>query len=190
MTVKQFLQSKIMKCILVLLCIALVSGGLLAILNDLWAVSDEEIVNRAIKQLCGDGITLKETVTTETVNYRNGEVNEVYVLSDGNYLVKATGYHGFHEGNVSVYVLASFKNDAFDHIEKVSIANYSASQTLMSKFTDDVLAQFAKDTNTVISGASSSTDTVAAGATYSSKAVGNGVACAKYYLTHNLKEAV
>ena len=188
MTVKQFLQSKIMKCILVLLCIALVSGGLLAILNDLWAVSDEEIVNRAIKSLCGDGITLKETITTEKVQYRNGEVNEVYLLSDGNYLVKATGYHGLHEGNVSVYVLAKFNNGTFENIEKVSIASYSSSQTLMSKFNEDALAKFANDTNTVVSGASSSTNTVITGASYSSKAVGNGVASAKYYITHDLKK--
>ena len=58
----------------------------------------------------------------------------------------------------------------------------------MSKFNEDALAKFANDTNTVVSGASSSTNTVITGASYSSKAVGNGVASAKYYITHDLKK--
>ena len=42
MTVKEFFKSKTFRCIVVLLCIALVSGGLLAIMNDLMHVSDAE----------------------------------------------------------------------------------------------------------------------------------------------------
>ena len=56
MTVKQFIKSKSFKCILVLLCIALVSGALLAILNDVLAVSDEERVMRTIKKIYGKEI--------------------------------------------------------------------------------------------------------------------------------------
>lgn len=54
MTVKQFLKSQAFKCIIVLLCIALVAGGLLSILNDLLSVSAEERTMRAIESVYGE----------------------------------------------------------------------------------------------------------------------------------------
>ena len=51
MTVKQFVRSEAFKCIVVLLAIALVAGGLLAILNDVLAVSAEERTMRAIESV-------------------------------------------------------------------------------------------------------------------------------------------
>ena len=47
------------KCIVVLLVIAIISGGLLAILNSVFAVSDEERTKRAVKKIYGEEKTNK-----------------------------------------------------------------------------------------------------------------------------------
>ncbi len=181
MTTKQFFQSKAFRCIAVLLCIALISGGLLAILNDVWKVSDEEIINRAIKELCGDEVKLSETIIVdETYTAPNGKIDAAYKLSNNSYLIQSTGNNGFHSGTVSVYVLANSEGV----IQKVSIAEYASSQTLMSKFTDAVLAKFKGLSESYTGG------TIASGATYSSKAVQNGVNNAIDYLNKILLKEV
>ena len=53
MTVKQFLKSKTFAALIVLVCIALVAGGLLAILNDLLAISEEDRILAAIDVIDG-----------------------------------------------------------------------------------------------------------------------------------------
>ncbi len=177
MTVKQFLQSKIFRCIVVLLCIALVSGGLLAILNDLWSVSDEEIIQRGIKSVCGDGVSLKEIVLDEPIEYENGSVDQVLLLSTDEYLVRATGLHGFQEGTVSVYVLFALENSTYT-VKNVVVADYASSQTLMSKITAANLAKFI--------GLTDQTDidpkNITSGASKSSRAIKNGVNCAIEYM--------
>ena len=179
MTVKQFLQSKIFRCIVVLLCIALVSGGLLAILNDLWAVSDEELIQRGIKEVCGDGVNLKQVceINETYAKTDDGEVQQILLLDTGDYLVKAQGKHGFQEGNVSCYVLFHFEDSVYK-VQKVSVADYSSSQTLMSKVTDSGLAKFIglSDQSTINPGE------IATGASYSSKAIKNAVNTAIAYI--------
>ena len=61
MTLKTFFKSQTFKCILVLLAIALVSGGLLSIASDVLFVSEEERTTRAIKSIYGSEIAY-ETV--------------------------------------------------------------------------------------------------------------------------------
>ena len=60
MTVKQFFKSQAFKCIIVLLVIALISGGLLAILNDVLYVSEEERTMRAIEKVYGKEMKYEE----------------------------------------------------------------------------------------------------------------------------------
>lgn len=170
MTTKQFLHSTTFRCIIVLLCIALVAGALLSILNDLWSISNEERINRAIKSVCGDGVTLKEEVTISDADASNqyGHVDSAYLLSNDKYLITTTGGEGYHSGTVSCYILAT----ATGEIETVSIAGYASSQTLMSKFTAAILDEFKKDPQNY----------VATGASYSSKAIRNAINAAQYYI--------
>ena len=163
MTVKQFFKSKTFICIVVLLCIALVSGGLLAICNDLLNVSDEERVQRTIESIYGKSVAY--TVVESDYETDQGSIDAVYRLADGNYLVKATGKEGYKHGTITVWCVASYENGAFAGIKNVSVASYEK-QTLMSKFTNDVLAKFGgKDENAVS----------VSGATYSAKACNNAV---------------
>ena len=179
MTVKQFLHSKIFRCIVVLLCIALVSGGLLAILNDLWYVSDEELIQRGIKEVCGEGVSLEKVCTINEAYAKtdDGEVKQVLLLDTGDYLVKAQGKHGFQEGNVSCYVLFHLEDSVYK-VQKVSVAEYSSSQTLMSKITDAGLAKFIglTDQSTI------NPKEIATGASYSSTAIKNAVNAAIAYI--------
>ena len=94
MTVKQFFKSETFKCLVVLLCIALVSGGLLSILNDVLYITDEERTMRAIQSIYGKEMQYEEKTPSETYEVTDvGYIENVYLLSDGNYLIKATGLH-------------------------------------------------------------------------------------------------
>ena len=181
MTVKEFFKSKTFRCIVVLLCIALVAGALLSIMNDLLYVSDEERVARTIKTIYGkemeytvvyDIAQETEKAPEEQVYYdysgrdRNqdevekaGKIENVYLLSDGNYLVKASGSQGYKQGTVSMWCVAEFEEGKFVGLRDVSIAGYDK-QTLMSKFTKSVLSGYTgkEEFNQVVSGASYSSD--------------------------------
>ena len=170
MTVKQFFKSKTFVCIIVLLCIALVSGGLLAIMNDLLNVSDEERVQRTITSIYGQSVDY--TVVEADFSTEHGTVDAVYRLADGNYLVKATGKEGYKNGTVTIWCVAKYDNNVFVGLTNVSIAD-NEKQTLMSKFTADVLSRF---------GGKESNNVAVSGATYSAKACNNAVNAALAYV--------
>lgn len=194
MTVKEFIKSKTLRCILVLLCIALAAGALLSIMNDVLYVSDEERVARTVKSIYGQ--EMKTTTVydlsaemakpeSERVMYyypgydrsknaveNAGRIENVYLLDDGNYLVKATGTQGYKQGSVTVWCVAQFENGAFVKIRNVSVAAYDK-QTLMSKFTKSVLSNNYEGTQPF--------DHVESGASYSSDALNNAVNAALAY---------
>ena len=187
MTVKQFFRSKTFLCIVVLLCIALVAGATLSIMNDLLYVDDAERVARTVKNIYGSAIDYVTVYDLEEemqkpeqnqvfYNYEGrdrkgavvelgGSIDNVYLLADGNYLIKATGMQGYKQGSVSVWCVAHFKDGSFDCIDSVSVAEYDK-QTLMSKFTKNVLSGY--------SGSDQFTR-VESGASYSSDALNNAL---------------
>lgn len=163
MTVKEFLKSKTFRCVIVLLCIALLSGGLLAICNDLLFVSNEERVARTIKSIYNQEIGY--TIIECDYSTEDGTIDNVYRLEDGNYLVKATGEKGYKQGTISVWCVAVFENGSFREIKNVSVAGYDK-QTLMSKFTKSVLNGYTGD---------DPFSDVVSGATFSSNALNNAL---------------
>lgn len=174
MKVKDFFKSKTFKCVLVLLVIALISGGLLSVFSDVLSVSEEERTMRAIKSIYGSEVAYEtvfdyETATADFTSTEKGYVEKVYLLADGNYLMKATGKNGYKNGTITVWAIVSAGSDA--RIASLSIASYDK-QTLMSKF-DAGTVDKAKDSDVVVSGA-----------TYSSKALNNAVSAIKYYVTN------
>lgn len=180
MTVKQFFTSLAFKCIIVLLVIALVAGGLLAILNDVLYVTDEERTMRAIEKVYGEEMQYEE-LSYEAGQLKNeyGTLSKVYLLENGNYLVQATGGEGYKGGTITVWVVLSAKDGAFGGIEKVVLESYEK-QTLMSKLTYDVYSAH----NDEITGdvyfttGGDGIKVLISGATYSTNALNNAVDCA------------
>ncbi len=179
MKLKTFFKSQTFKCIIVLLVIALISGGLLAIANDILSVSEEERTARAIKSIYGAEISY-ETVfdankgdVSPFAENESGFVDKAYLLEDGNYLIKATGKEGYKSGTVSIWAVVSVTDSA--EIKKVTVAEYDK-QTLMSKFDSKVLAD-AVDGEVVVSGA-----------TFSAKAFNNALKTVNVFASGELIE--
>jgi Na+-translocating ferredoxin:NAD+ oxidoreductase RnfG subunit len=178
MKAKDFFKSKSFKCVLVLLCIALVAGALLSICNDLLGVSEEERVGRTIKGIYGKQVSY--TVVNTDYTTENGSIDKVYYLADGNYLIKATGKGGYKMGTVTVWLVAKFSDGAFAGIGSVSVADYEK-QTLMSKITSSFMDKY-----TGLPEEGEKYDTVVSGATYSSTAINNAVNTAVAYVYDSL----
>lgn len=180
MTVKQFFSSQAFKCIIVLLIIALIAGGLLAILNDVLYVTEEERTMRAIEKVYGQEMQYEE-LTFEAAQLTNdyGTLSKVYRLENGNYMVQATGGNGYKGGTITVWVVLTVKDGAFTGIEKVVLESYEK-QTLMSKLTYDVYSahndEITGDVYFTTSG--DGIKVLISGATYSTNALNNAVDCA------------
>ncbi|MBS7304207.1 MAG: FMN-binding protein [Eubacteriales bacterium] len=193
MSVKSYSENKTtaVKSIVVLVLIAVVLGGLLAILNDILYVSDTERTMRVIKNFY-DGqekqyevVDIPEDVRTNDF----GTVDTVYLIEDGNYLIKTTGNEGFHGGTVTMWFLAEIDGGEFIGFNKVKYAE-NAGQTLMSNFSDDYYNDYLGDDvkNGFYTTKGGSNNKMMAGATYSSNAINNAVNSAYCYIDYILTE--
>lgn len=200
MTIQEFFKSKALKCILVLLIISLFSGGILSLANDLLSVSSEEKVARVISKLYSDpsveatALTLNENEQTNEY----GTVNVVYSLSDGNYIVNATGVNGYKSGTVTVWAVLIQSEGKINAIQAVSVDSYEK-QTLMSQLSAKFLSAYAVDVNdgqlffaNAESDDSLIIENVVTGSTMSSRATDNAVNAAltyaRTYLTGETKK--
>lgn len=176
--IKDFFKSKAFKCIAVLLSVALVCSGLLAILNNVLTVSDTERTSRAIKKIYGEDKTY--TLIEENKEIENlGIINVVYKIDNpnGSYdlLFKTTGYEGYKNGTITLWVRVLIKENNAT-IEKTILESYEK-QTLMSKLSDDYYNSFeygkdySKENRIIVSGA-----------TYSSNAVNNAINSVNNYV--------
>lgn len=193
MTVKQFLKSEAFKCIVVLLAIALVAGGLLAILNDLLAVSAEERTMRAIESVYGQQMEY-ETLEYDAADLTNeyGSIDQAYLLENGAYMLRSTGGDGYKNGTVTMWVILSPADDGSLGIYKVVVEEY-AKQTLMSQFGESFYAVYTAHNSELADGEiwfsvdASGIQNTQAGATMSSRAINNAVNCALYFARNVLQ---
>ena len=142
MTVKQFFKSTSFKCIITLLCVLLVSGIFLTIMNSLLKVTDQEKFDRAIQKIYGTSVKT-EAVAVEQYN-DNGIIEEAYIVKDdGNYLVKATGKGGYDNGTVTCWVVVELKNGSISGIGKVVIDS-NVGQSYIDRVGSKALNQFSE----------------------------------------------
>ena len=186
------------RCIGVLLIISLISGGLLAILNDVLYVSDEERTARSVNKLY-DGQEVKYDIVFDSesgddaVLYDNGEIIKFYKVNDGKELLfKSTGYNGYKNGTITLWVKIVANNNDYK-IDKVVLESYTK-QTLMSKLSDDYYNGFLVDVTdtyfTVDSNSSKSeSNNPVSGATKSATAGSNAVNCVIKYINENVKNS-
>lgn len=189
----KFYKAVWFKCITCIVLIAVISGALLASLNDVLAVSPETRTARAIKKIYGEE---KEYATVLDVDngYEPiifdgvGSVNKVYSVS-GDLLFQTTGYKGYKNGTVTLWIKAVKTNEKYS-IEKVLLET-SEKQTLMSKLTGDFYDGFKlTDVTEAYNDGSlfNATEKTAenynpvSGATYSATAAANAVNCVIKYL--------
>lgn len=193
----KFLKTTWFKCITCLLIIAVVSGALLAMLNDLLYVSPEMRTARAIKKIYGEekeySVELDVDSSDETKNVAItydgvGRVNKVYNVSD-DVLLQTTGYHGYKDGTITLWIQVHKDGEKYS-IQKVVLETYEK-QTLMSKLSGDFYGGFKlTDVTEAFNNGwlFSATDKDAenynpvSGATYSATAAANAVNCVIKYL--------
>ena len=143
MTVKGFFKSNVFRCLVTLLCVLLVSGVFLTIMNGLLAVSDEERFERAISKIYGKSVATETVAIVDPNPTSTSTINEAYrVKDDGNYLVKSTGKGGYSGGTVTCWVVVEInKSGAVGGIGKVVVDSNTA-QTQMAEITDKFLNTF------------------------------------------------
>ena len=147
MTVKGFFKSNVFKCLATLLCVLLISGIFLTIMNALLAVTPEEKFQRAISKIYGKNVA---TTAVAVADYNsNATIEEAYRVEDGNYLVKSTGKGGYENGTVTCWVVIEFNNGAVCGIGKVVIDS-NKNQSYIDRVTDKALNQFGELYNSEI----------------------------------------
>lgn len=142
MTVKEFFKSTAFKCIITLLCVLLVSGIFLTVMNSLLAVSDQERFDRAINKIYGKSVKT-EAVAIENHN-DNATIDEAYkIKDDGNYLVKATGLGGYDNGTVTCWIVINVSGSEIKGIDKV-IIDSNKGQSYIDRVGSKALDQFSE----------------------------------------------
>lgn len=182
----KFFKSTWFKCISVLLLIALVSGGILAVFNDLLYVDEQERTGRAIKKIYGESKTYDIVFDIDSgdqpIEYDYGKIENYYIVG-GDKLFKTTGYNGYKNGTITLWVKITENNGTYT-IDKVILESYEK-QTLMSKLGDSYYSSFYKDVTdnyfTVDANGGEYSNPVS-GATKSATAGKNAVNCVIEYL--------
>ena len=142
MSTKQFFKSTTFKCLITLLCVLLVSGIFLTVMNSLLKVTDQEKFDRAINKIYGKSV---KTEAVQIENYNdNATIDEAYLVKDdGNYLIKATGKGGYDNGTVTCWIVVSIKNGSVNGIEKVVIDS-NVGQSYIDRVGSKALDQFSE----------------------------------------------
>jgi len=202
---KELFKNVWFRCISVLLIIAAISGGLLAILNNVLYVSPAERTNRAIKKIYGDEKEYSVIIDTDgedeskkepKIYEEYGRIDKIYEIdkeddSDGYYdlLFRATGYHGYKGGTITLWIKVVLKVDENPVIDKIVLESFEK-QTLMSKLGDsfyggfyDVTDKYYYATDETIEG---ETRNPVSGATKSATAACNAVNCVIAYIKGGL----
>lgn len=149
MTAKEFFKSTVFKCIAALLCVLLVSGVFLTIMNGLLEVTEDEKFQRVLSSIYGKSVkTTKQDISGKNTNLSKAVINEVYkVDEDGNYIVNASGKNGYG-GNVLCWVVILPKSDgkSVGGVGNVlaPIAD-NGSESFLSKINSSAYERFAKD---------------------------------------------
>lgn len=198
----KFFKSVVFKCTITLLLIACISGGLLALLNDVLYVSPEERTARAMSKIYGQAVTIsQENVlldvddknrNDEFIDYSFGQINKIYVVGDKNsdnydMIFQTVGNEGYKGGTITLWIQVSISNGKLleGKIEKIVLESY-VKQTLMSKFDsyyyDEFVNKYKAGEFFTAQENGNGTPVIMSGATYSANSNCNAVNCVINYL--------
>lgn len=180
------------RCIAVLLVISLISGGLLAILNDVLSVSSDERTSRAIKKIYGETVSFETVLDVDhggtAIEYDKGKIEKIFKIGEDT-LFRSTGYNGYKNGTITLWVKITMNNGTYK-IDKVVLESYEK-QTLMSKLNNGYYDNFLKDVTTTyftIDTGSGEYSNPVSGASKSATAGVNAVNCVIEYVNGVLKK--
>ena len=196
----KFLHSVWFRCISVLLIISVISGGLLAVLNDILYVTAAERTARAVAKIYGKTIPVEEENIildvdsenpdkTTPIEYEFGRIDKIFIIND-DLLFQTVGYNGYKNGTVTLWIKVILQDGVYK-TDKIILESYKK-QTLMSKFGDSYFEGFKLtditesyengDYFTSETGVNSNPNT---GATLSANACCNAVNCVIKYMGEN-----
>lgn len=142
----KFFKSDWFKCTAFLLILAVLLGGILAVLNDVLYVSSEERTARAIKKIYGENkeySVLLDTDAGDTAySCEYGVINKIYQVGEDT-LYQSVGNKGYKNGTITFWVKV-IEKDGKQVIDKVIMDGYEK-QTLMSKFSSSYYNGFLID---------------------------------------------
>lgn len=148
MTAKQFFKGKAFKCILVLLCIMLISGILLSVCWGFLEVTDEERFARKInKMYSGETVTATEQdISDKNTSVSGATVQNVWLITEKkDYLVQAAsrGYGG----DIVCWIAVSLNDDmqTVKGIRKVIKYAVGDSAELIGNIGEEVYEKFTTD---------------------------------------------
>ena len=185
--------------VLVLVIIALCSGAILAVVNDVCYVSEEEKNNRALAKVYESKSFTTKEINTEFAgrpcaddSANTDTIKGVWQAEDGTYVLKARGNGGYSNGWVEVMVALSADPE---NAKNILIKNVALSDNEGQSFIGNVnaafLAQFKKSLaddfmlNKESTGEGTYIDPVS-GTSKSSRAIKNAVNIALYYARNAL----
>ncbi len=175
MTVKQIFKSTTFKCIAVVLAISLFCGVLLTVCNSLFAVSEQELFDRAISKIYGESVETEDAYNQEFALVTDAEVLAAYkVKKDGNYLVKVKGLKGFSGGNVTCWVVVKIDSGKVSGVGNVVIDS-NEGQSYIGNITDKYLSSFSKEYQEDVKFEPTPGASIQGGATFTAKAISNAV---------------
>ena len=143
MTAKQFFKSNAFKCIITLLCILLICGVFLTVMNGWLKVTDEEKLQRAISKIYGESVVAEKIDDIENYNDK-ATIDEAYKIPKKNdYLIKSTGKGGFDNGTVTCWVVVNVQGGTISGIRKVVIDS-NKGQSYIDRVGSKALNQFSE----------------------------------------------
>lgn len=192
MKLKDFFRSVTFRCIVVLAAIAILSGAILSLLNDLLYISADEVLQRTINKIyTEETVAIAETIvdpdSDEAVAAGEyGSVGSAYRMENGQYLVEATGRGGYKGGTVTAYTAFNVENGALTGIYKVVITG-NVSQSFISEMDNEYLSHYTTEkANGIVSGSeyfsTADSDYIVTGATMVANATNNAVNAGMYFL--------
>ncbi len=128
MTAKQFFKSTAFKCVVTLLCVLLISGIFLTVMNGLLAVSEEEKFNRQVGKLYPDSSQVTaELQEVEETKVGTSTVEKVWFIPEKNdYLVQI--YGSGRDGKLTVWVIVETKDKNVSGVGTVLVYDKVASE--------------------------------------------------------------
>lgn len=178
------------KAFSVLVVIAVLCASLLAVLNGVLYVSEDEKDARALLSVWNSPTTKLEVVADYSEKGDYGCIMGVYSTEDGNFIFKSKGYHGYQDGYMLCYIVVTKSGE----IKAVSVGG-NESQSLANSVKKTYLAKTYVGRNVVndnyyivlkagvTANAEQTGISPVSGATMSSAAVMNSINMVKYYVS-------